>query len=189
MRFTDFCKKNCEFLEARIRDGKDIKYLSEQTKGGWESWLQVEIFLDFRRDWQNFFREVQFPGSSKLADFMFESNGIRIWVEIKTRNRNGIEQAIDGFQSDISKLSDINLAPQTNTVGALVVFPYETDQAFAAIVARIGERGIGVDSREIKYFFYRDAGRNGSPVQGNFLDKRDRPNSGSRSLVVYYVKV
>lgn len=106
-----------------------VQAFATNINGGWEAWLQVEVYWVLAHSAAGVFqfnREPQYPGSLLKADFNFiagNSREITIWVELKTQRRNDMIQAAREFMADIKKLKDYFPTGNQNYAGSIAVIP------------------------------------------------------------------
>jgi hypothetical protein len=108
------------------------------SKGGWEGWLQCELWRHLTLKGESAEREFPYPGSAQRSDLVVNVNGqLPLWVEIKAFGvfREGdADRFLDGIGLDVMKLG----ARPDGTDGLmLVVVPKAIGDALTtAFVAR-----------------------------------------------------
>lgn len=123
MRFQQFVERAVNPVAHRHH--AQIGDLAVHIDGGWEVWMQVEIYLILRNlngGLRNFRREAHYPDSTKRSDFSFvpaNADSTTTWVELKVEKRGDVPDALNRFGADIAKLGEISL-PQNDTAGAVV---------------------------------------------------------------------
>lgn len=133
MRFPAFI--NDIVVPVSVAQKRQMQNFAEKIEGGWEVWLQVEIYWFLVTETSGvltFRREPQYPNSwnpfrsKKRADFNFvprTSQNVTIWVELKTQRANNILRAAEEFCDDVNKLHEDFPNDATNYPGAIVVVP------------------------------------------------------------------
>ena len=133
MRFQGFIYDIVNRITQEKHD--KLSNLAENINGGWEVWMQVELFFSLQKGplgLSEFEREPTYPNSGgKRADFLFRSSnapGVSTWVELKTQKKSNERDAADRFFQDCRKINDINLG-YDNTLGAVVIIPRKVNEA------------------------------------------------------------
>lgn len=154
MRFEGFVDG---FVVPVVRADYDrIRVFASDLRGGWEVWLQVQIFWALRNSddgVQEFTREPVYPGGNKKADFNFvplTADRVTIWVELKTQRQGNIAHAIREFDSDVIKLEDNFPTDGRNTAGAIVVIPVGSSEEILS-AARERLTGTRISLERYKY--------------------------------------
>jgi len=132
MRFNNFVK---DIVGNEVKHQFDnVVNLSQNINGGWEVWLQVQLFLRLNSPnnvgTQSFTREEKYNGLAIKSDFAFvpkNAADTKTWVELKVQRNGDFNQAVEEFIEDINKISDPqvkNSLRSNDTAGAVVVIPY-----------------------------------------------------------------
>ncbi len=124
MRFQQFVEN---YVAPILLKDPRVQVYSTALDGGWEGWLQVEIFSELYPEGVVFTREPTYPGgSNKRADFNFvsaTSPEITVWVELKTQRLGSVDRALAEFLSDIDKINDFFPRGGPFYAGAVVAIP------------------------------------------------------------------
>lgn len=112
------------------------------SKGGWEGWLQCELWRYLTHKGESAERELAYPGKSTRCDLFVQANGQPpLWAEIKAFGsfRDGdVARFLDSIAQDIAKLDD---KPQGSAALALVVVPATLGDNFANMLRQRGWLG------------------------------------------------
>jgi hypothetical protein len=104
-----------------------IDAFAGQVHGGWEGWLQLEIYYYAVTNKLNlglFEREKPYPAKQGIADFAFNpanASDMTLWSELKVQT--AVTNVFQSYEGDIHKIVQIKFPkPEANTVGAMAVF-------------------------------------------------------------------
>jgi hypothetical protein len=184
------------FVKTTVGDIVHLKYdkvvsLATNINGGWELWLQCEIFLKLLKEAQDkgmnpdnlgFTREQQYPNSNKISDFAFvppSADTTKTWVELKVQKKSNVEAAIDEFIQDINKFDTLHFA-ETETAGAMLVVPVNPWGALNKAQAMLGS------SRNNK-LGYVLADANGVSAATPFSKFPQQTEVNNKVLILYYL--
>ncbi|MFB5679069.1 hypothetical protein ACE3NQ_29580 [Paenibacillus terreus] len=158
MRFNNFVRKDvCGEVKTKYSTMVD---LARNIKGGWEGWLQVQIYLRLNKDGevgtQSFTREEYYPGLLTRSDFTFvptNASNTKTWVELKVLRNEDADTAVKEFMEDITKITKNevkNSIGSEDTLGAILVAPVKADDVINGLTSEF------IDFERIYYFVVGD---------------------------------
>ena len=125
------------------------------SKGGWEGWLQCQLWLYLTIEKDVLVeREVSYPDSNTRCDLVIEDDGDQLWIEIKAYGifrESRINSFLDGVALDISKLED---RPAGTTGLVTVVVPNAIAESFYEGIKSRHWLGFEVEEGEYAVIFY-----------------------------------
>jgi len=148
--------------------GEEIYLFATRLDGGWEGWLQVELYLRMALAEEYgiavFDREPKYPGSNLKADFKFEtlrSPGVTTWVELKTQKH------------------------RPDIVGSIVVIPAGNAQE----ILETARATVQSNSQQINLedVFVRVIAANGDVLKTTLYHQADFPNTENTPVVLYNI--
>lgn len=187
MRFQEFMERVIVALEKR-------KYastvdLSHNIRGGWEVWFQVEVYFQLVETTgvESFDREIQYPHSTKKADFCFvpkNATSTKTWIELKVQNRDDSQDAVKRFGTDIVKIQDV-VVPTSDTVGAIVIIPTGDYKATLKWAKTYVKEALDLSPSDISCYLVND-----TDVSKKFaLSASTYPSLDAPALVMSYAKL
>jgi hypothetical protein len=102
------------------------------SKGGWEGWLQCELWAALNSNKIANEREVSFPGTRKRCDLVVKQI---LWIELKAYGifREGdANEFLDAVAADVDKL--INERPKRTLGLLIVVVPNAIAESFSQAI-------------------------------------------------------
>lgn len=138
MRFTGFVTNVGKEVHHQLDNVRD---LARNVIGGWEGWLQVQIYLRMKKEAgvAEFRREVPYPRGNAKCDFVLSpSRGSNIWVEMKVQRIADPQQPVNDFIADINKLPKEGFGAN-DMAGAVVVIPHNAWDALEHFKSRFSD--------------------------------------------------
>ena len=158
---------------------ESIEILASEIDGGWESWMQIELYFRLREldgGIYAFGREKRYPGRG-ICDFCFRSNNapdVTTWVELKVQLHADPTNTVDRFANDIEKVRRSGIG-YNDTAGAVVVIPFHAEVAIES--AR--EKYTYLKNR-IRYYLIDSQGASSR------YDLWEEPMIGDEAIVMYF---
>jgi hypothetical protein len=183
MRFQQFIE---DIVNKKVQNKiNEVKNLSKHIDGGWEVWLQVELFFklqdsDQTRGLKDFNREPHYS-SGQRADFNFvpkNADQSTTWVELKVQRNEQVQQPIAEFKTDFDKIKAVTIGPN-DTAGAMVVVARKAKDALVE-AARI----FVLDKDKVLYFIVKPD----SISSKRSLSSGDFGDADGHVVVMYVVK-
>jgi len=135
LRFISFVSDVGKELHKQLDNVRD---LAQNVIGGWEVWLQVQIYLRMKKaaGVAEFRREVPYPRGNARCDFVISpSKGSNIWVEPKVQRIADPQQPVNDFIADINKIPKEGFGAN-DVAGAIVVIPHNAWDALQHFKSR-----------------------------------------------------
>lgn len=111
--------------------------------GGWEGWLQCEIWNLVSEAGQSIERELKYPGYNQYCDLVCELDQQASWIELKAFGQfqqTRTDSFFDSFANDVLKLQG---APNGVARLALLVVPRNIGDV---LIEKIAKRWSGIKS-------------------------------------------
>ncbi|MEO1641917.1 MAG: hypothetical protein AAFR74_01170 [Pseudomonadota bacterium] len=93
------------------------------SKGGWEGWLQCEMWAAVSQAGVSIERELQYPDSNTFCDLVCQIDNNPTWIELKAFGifqKSNSNKFLDSFAIDVGKL---DRAPDGVSKLAILVVP------------------------------------------------------------------
>lgn len=184
MRFNNFVK----YIVAQTVKDKysTVSDLAENINGGWEVWLQVEIFMKLQNTdagLLSFNREIPYGHQILRADFNFvplNAQDVTTWVELKTERKSDVDKSIYEFIKDCKKVDDVQLNSENNSCGSVVVIPKNANQVKSAL------NSYNYDHKnKFHYFLF---GKDDNIGVSKSINDLPQNIDNEKTMIIYYIK-
>ncbi|KIL35171.1 hypothetical protein SD71_16230 [Cohnella kolymensis] len=142
MRINDFALAVGNVVQKQY---DKVVNLATNINGGWEVWMQCEIFLKLHENNNNivFDREVTYDQSTLRADFTFvplNAPDTKTWVELKVLKMSKTDVAVVEFMRDITKGTEVKRSlKSTHSATAMLVVPVKAWDALKQVKETIAD--------------------------------------------------
>ena len=145
----DFFKLVGDVLSSRRAEALAL------SKGGWEGWIQCELWNAVNDAGTTVERERQYPGFNLYCDLVCALDGRDYWIELKAYGIFQTKDAarfLDAYANDVMKL---NSAPRDAGKLALLVVPENIGQQLAQTIKQRWTGVVEASSSKIMLFYVK----------------------------------
>ena len=131
-----------EAIQTLIQNNLGKVELWYGSKGGWEGWLQAELFYYLSQNFKEIKREKKYPEEypGMKCDLYVKEGEVEMYIELKADTQKTHPDMIEEYGKDVNRISDIHNSLGINSglaimvskidynpyIGNLEVYPCET---------------------------------------------------------------